>query len=66
MFVVAAELMGASKGIGFLMNDGQMTGRPGIVIVCILLFAICGKLTDMVIERTGGYFLRWKKAGEQA
>jgi ABC-type nitrate/sulfonate/bicarbonate transport system permease component len=43
-----------------------MTGRPGIVIVCILLFAICGKLTDMVIERTGGYFLRWKKAGEQA
>jgi sulfonate transport system permease protein len=66
MFVVAAELMGASRGIGFLMNDGQMTGRPGIVIVCILLFAICGKLTDMMIERTGGYFLRWKEAGEKS
>jgi sulfonate transport system permease protein len=66
MFVVAAELMGSSKGIGFLMNDAEMTGRPGIVIVCILLFAICGKLTDMLIELTGGYFLRWKKAGEQA
>jgi sulfonate transport system permease protein len=66
MFVVAAELMGASRGIGFLMNDGQMTGRPGIVIVCILLFAICGKLTDMMIELTGGYFLRWKEAGEKS
>lgn len=60
MFVVAAELMGASRGIGFLMNDGQMTGRPGIVIACILLFAICGKLTDMIVERTGGRFLRWR------
>ena len=65
MFVVAAELMGASKGIGFLMNDGQMTGRPGIIIASILLFAICGKLTDLIIERTGGYFLRWKEAGQK-
>jgi sulfonate transport system permease protein len=28
MFVIAAELMSASKGLGFLMLDGQMTGRP--------------------------------------
>ena len=26
MFVVAAEIMGASRGLGFLMIDGQMTG----------------------------------------
>ena len=29
MFVVAAELMGASEGLGFLLIDGQMTGRAG-------------------------------------
>ena len=28
MFVVAAELMGASEGLGFLLVDGQQTGRP--------------------------------------
>ena len=56
MFVVAAELMGASKGIGFLMNDGQMTGRPGIIIVSILLFAVCGKLTDFAMELAGPVF----------
>ncbi|MGA7720864.1 MAG: ABC transporter permease [Ignavibacteriaceae bacterium] len=60
MFVVAAELMGASKGIGFLMNDGQMTGRPGIIIVSILLFAVCGKLTDFAMELAGRRFLKYQ------
>jgi len=62
MFVVAAELMGASKGIGFLMNDGQMTGRPGLIIASIILFAICGKITDLIIECTGNHFLSWKQS----
>ena len=48
MFVVAAEIMGASQGIGFLMIDGQMTGRPAIILGSVILFAIFGKLTDMV------------------
>ena len=32
MFVVAAELMGASEGLGFLLIDGQQTGRPAKII----------------------------------
>jgi sulfonate transport system permease protein len=59
MFVVAAELMGSSKGIGFLMNDGQTTGRPGIIIVSILLFAACGKATDLVVECAGRRYLKY-------
>lgn len=61
MFVVAAELMGASKGIGYLMNDGQNTGRPGIIIASILLFAVFGKLTDLAVEIAGSRFLRWSQ-----
>lgn len=53
MFVVAAEIMGASRGLGFLMIDGQMTGRAGVIIASIVLFALFGKLTDAVIERAG-------------
>ncbi|HEX3019919.1 MAG TPA: ABC transporter permease [Chitinispirillaceae bacterium] len=60
MFVVAAELMGASKGLGFLMNDGQMTGRPSIIIASIVLFAVCGKISDMIIEYTGRRFLKYR------
>jgi sulfonate transport system permease protein len=54
MFVAAAELMGASEGLGFLLTDGEQTGRPAVVIGAILLFAICGKLTDLGVEALGG------------
>jgi len=61
MFVVAAEIMGASQGIGFLMIDGQMTSRPAIILGSVILFAIFGKLTDMVLAYTGNYIIRWQK-----
>lgn len=49
MFVIAAELMGASQGLGFLMLDGQMTGNPSIIIGALVLFALAGKITDALI-----------------
>jgi sulfonate transport system permease protein len=57
MFVVAAEIMGASRGLGFLMIDGQMTGRASVIIASIVLFAVFGKLTDLIIELTGNRLL---------
>lgn len=57
MFVVAAEIMGASRGLGFLMIDGQMTGRASVIIASIVLFATFGKLTDLIIELTGNRLL---------
>ncbi|MBC8019037.1 MAG: ABC transporter permease [Verrucomicrobia bacterium] len=57
MFVVAAEIMGASRGLGFLMIDGQMTGRASVIIASIVLFALFGKLTDLVIELAGNRLL---------
>lgn len=62
MFVVAAEIMGASQGLGFLLVDGQTTGRPAIVIASILLFAILGKLTDGAIASLGKRLLHWQDA----
>jgi sulfonate transport system permease protein len=63
MFVVAAEIMGASKGLGFLMIDGQMTGRASVIIASIVLFALFGKLTDLVIEQTGRKLLGQRGMG---
>ena len=40
MFVVAAEFMGASEGLGFLLIDGQQTGRPSVILASIILFAV--------------------------
>lgn len=60
MFVVAAEIMGASKGLGFLLIDGEQTGRPALVIAAILLFAGLGKLTDMALLLAGRRALAWQ------
>ena len=53
MFVVAAELLGASSGIGYLMVDGQMTGRASIILASVILFALFGKATDWMMNAVG-------------
>ncbi|HEY9663819.1 MAG TPA: ABC transporter permease [Allocoleopsis sp.] len=60
MFVVAAEIMGASRGLGFLLVDGQTTGRPDLIIASILLFAGLGKLTDAILAAIGKRVLSWQ------
>lgn len=62
MFVIAAELMGASEGLGYLMIDGQMTGRPALIIGALILFAIAGKLSDQLIYLLSLPFLKWKSS----
>ncbi|RUT28297.1 ABC transporter permease [Arsenicitalea aurantiaca] len=58
--LVAAELMGASSGIGFLLLDGQMTGRPALVMACMIIFALCGKITDIAISTIARHVLAWQ------
>jgi sulfonate transport system permease protein len=60
MFVVAAELMGASEGLGYLLIDGQQLGKPAEIVAAIVAFAIVGKLTDWLIVLTAAPFLRWE------
>jgi sulfonate transport system permease protein len=60
MFVVAAEFLGASTGLGFLLIDGQQLGKPAQIVAAILAFAILGKLSDWLIVLVSSPFLRWE------
>jgi sulfonate transport system permease protein len=62
MFVVAAELMGASEGLGYLLVDGQQLGKPAQILAAIVVFAILGKATDWLIEVATAPLLRWQDA----
>ncbi|WP_139487546.1 ABC transporter permease [Bradyrhizobium ivorense] len=62
MFVVAAELIGASEGLGYLLLDGQQLGKPAQILAAIVIFAILGKLTDWLIEVAAAPLLRWQDA----
>ena len=60
MFVVAAEFMGAEEGLGFLLVDGQQTGRPAVILASITAFAILGKITDWLLASVSARFLTWQ------
>jgi len=60
MFVVAAELLGASEGLGYLLIDGQQLGKPAQIVAAIVAFAIIGKTSDWLIVITAAPFLRWE------
>jgi sulfonate transport system permease protein len=55
LFLVAAELLGASMGLGFLLSDSSNNGRTDRLFLAIILLAIIGKLTDSLL----GIFERW-------
>ena len=65
MFVVAAELMGASEGLGYLLIDGQQLGKPAEIVAAIVAFAIVGKATDWLIALAAAPFLRWEDVVRQ-
>ena len=62
MFVVAAELLGASEGLGYLLIDGQQLGKPAQIVAAIVAFAILGKTTDWIIACASAPLLRWQDA----
>jgi sulfonate transport system permease protein len=62
MFVVAAEFMGASEGLGYLLIDGQQLGKPAQILAAIVIFAVLGKTTDWLIEIGFAPLLRWQDA----
>jgi sulfonate transport system permease protein len=62
MFVIAAEFMGASEGLGYLVIDGQQLGKPAQILAAIVIFAILGKASDWLIEIAFAPLLRWQDA----
>ena len=60
MFVVAAELMGASQGLGFLLTFGQNMSQPDVILASIILFALIGKLTDWLLKLLEQRSLQWQ------
>ena len=55
LFLVAAELIASSTGLGFLLVDSQNNGRVDRILLAIILLALLGKTTDAAI----GVFERW-------
>lgn len=59
LFLVAAELIASSTGLGFLLLDSQNTARTDILFMAIIMLALLGKLSDVIIATIEKRALRW-------
>jgi sulfonate transport system permease protein len=60
MFMVAAELIAATRGLGYLLTDGREMGRADIVLAAIVLLALLGKLSDTGMRALERRWLAWR------
>ncbi|MBM7025815.1 ABC transporter permease [Clavibacter zhangzhiyongii] len=49
LFLVAAELLAASMGLGFLLTESSANGRVDRVLLAIVLLAVLGAVTDALV-----------------
>ncbi|HEY3890554.1 MAG TPA: ABC transporter permease [Bradyrhizobium sp.] len=62
MALVAAELVGASSGLGFVINDARSMLRTDIIIVGMLAIGLIGLLIDAAILALSRRLLPWSLA----
>lgn len=60
MCVVAAELIAASRGVGFLIMDGRAMSQADLVVAGMVLMGVLGKLTDDLLRHAEQRLVRWR------
>jgi len=65
MALVAAELVGANSGLGFLINDARTLLRTDIVIVGMIAIGLVGLALDLMIRALSRRALPWSRAMQQ-
>jgi len=62
MCVVAAELIAASSGIGYLIMDARQLSQSDVVLVGMITIGVIGKVMDSLIKRLELRLVGWKVA----
>jgi len=58
--VVAAELIAAERGVGYIIVDGREMSRPDLVIAGMISIGIVGKLMDVALKRLERALVPWR------
>jgi ABC-type nitrate/sulfonate/bicarbonate transport system permease component len=62
MALVAAELVGANSGLGFLINDARTILRTDYIIVGMATIGLVGLMIDQIIRELVRRLLPWSRA----
>ena len=58
--LVAAEMLAASAGLGFMIQMGRQFARADIVVLGMLVIGILGALMSALFTLLEKHLLRWK------
>jgi len=58
--VVAAEMLAASRGLGYMIQIGRMFGEVSLIMAGILVIGICGLFSSWLIGLLESVVLRWR------
>ncbi len=58
--VVAAELIAADSGIGYLIMDARQLSQPEIVIVGMITIGLVGRIMDTLLQKIESQLIRWR------
>lgn len=59
--LVAAEMLAATVGLGYMIQQGRQFARPDIIILGIVVIGAIGVLFTSLLGKIEGRVLRWKK-----
>jgi ABC-type nitrate/sulfonate/bicarbonate transport system permease component len=65
MALVAAELVGATSGLGFLINDARSLLRTDVIILGMLVIGMAGFCIDLLIRRLSRRMLPWSVGAQK-
>lgn len=57
--VVAAEMIAATKGIGYMLTNGRSLSRADDVILAMLLIGVVGKFMDDILKFVSKKIMKW-------
>ena len=57
--VVAAEMIAATRGIGYMLSNGRSMSRADDVILAMLLIGIVGKIMDDILRIIPKIIMKW-------
>jgi sulfonate transport system permease protein len=62
MCVVAAELIAASRGLGYLIMDGREMSQADVVLAGMLTLGVLGKVSDDLLRLAEQRLIRWRSS----
>lgn len=58
--LVFAEQINASNGIGYLMNNAEQFFQTDVIVVCLVVYAVLGLVSDLIVRLATRYLLSWR------